>query len=860
MDDLVPDSWLVPIVVNAEETFNGRSLEAKKSGDRICHPGGSPGTMFPANPLGGSDDRMKGFIYGFFLLYSFIGVSIVADMFMSAIERITSKKRRVKIVGSSNRYITVNIWNETVANLTLMALGSSAPEILLAINDILKNRFHAGELGPSTIVGSAAFNLFVIVAVCVNAVPAGETRKIKETGVFFITAAFSLFAYLWLLFIVQVNTPDIVSVSEGAITFLFFPLLVLISYWSDAGYIAKWFNTPKEDPGESHLHPHSENGHHHHSPRSPRKVEHGAATSNGVGQLGRLGAGSHSGAGRYAGVNDPDEDDQEEESSLCCQILGSIYNQICALAGAIAFCANYFTSSSKASCSRCCRRLRRKSKKQDDDVVEKDTETGADVDADIDIEDPSYKVLDEDGEPVENETGIISFKSDSLEVTGNLEENSYTVPVLRKSGTDGRISCKYRMESFTATPGYDYVEEEGTLDFKNGIDRAEIVITILPKEVGEKNDQFQIILEEPTNDAIFNPSTDGGEDSCLMMITIINANPRSSTLQGRLFAVLDNWLNMDEMRQGSVAWCEQIAEAYYVNGSADAQDEAKALDWIMHVIFFMWKMFYAMTTPPPVYLGGWVCFVVSLMHIGVLTAFIGDVAELFGCVVGIDDSLTAISVVALGTSLPDLFASKAAATQDEWADASIVNVTGSNSVNVFLGIGLPWMMAAIYWNLVDAHSDALWREKYYDDFAGRCPQGCFVVASGNLGFSVFVFTIGAVVCLILIRVRRVLYDGELGGPANSDSKACSSFLMVLLWVFYIALSAWQTVTKTDSLVSQLLAILICIPVMIALMMFFGVMLVLLRISKEYIGEEGFFGVAVAVSLFSLRAMYFFVFQ
>jgi solute carrier family 8 (sodium/calcium exchanger) len=28
---------------------------------------------------------------------------------------------------------TVNVWNPTVANLTLMALGSSAPEILLNV-------------------------------------------------------------------------------------------------------------------------------------------------------------------------------------------------------------------------------------------------------------------------------------------------------------------------------------------------------------------------------------------------------------------------------------------------------------------------------------------------------------------------------------------------------------------------------------------------------------------------------------------------------------------------------------------------------------------------------------------------------
>ena len=59
--------------------------------------------------------------------------------------------------------------------------------------------------------------------------------------------------------------------------------------------------------------------------------------------------------------------------------------------------------------------------------------------------------------------------------------------------------------------------------------------------------------------------------------------------------------------------------------------------------------------------------------------------------------MTAITFVALGTSLPDLFASKQAATGDKYADNSIGNVTGSNSVNVFLGLGLPWLFASAYW-------------------------------------------------------------------------------------------------------------------------------------------------------------------
>ncbi len=48
-------------------------------------------------------------------------------------------------------------------------------------------------------------------------------------------------------------------------------------------------------------------------------------------------------------------------------------------------------------------------------------------------------------------------------------------------------------------------------------------------------------------------------------------------------------------------------------------------------------------------------------------------------------------------SLADTFASKVAAIQDDTADNSVGNVTGSNAVNVFLGIGIAWSIAGIYW-------------------------------------------------------------------------------------------------------------------------------------------------------------------
>ena len=121
-------------------------------------------------------------------------------------------------------------------------------------------------------------------------------------------------------------------------------------------------------------------------------------------------------------------------------------------------------------------------------------------------------------------------------------------------------------------------------------------------------------------------------------------------------------------------------------------EQVKPFDAIYHFIVIGWKLLFAFI-PPPEWFGGWACFFVALFFIGVITAVVSEFATLFGCVLGIKPSITAITFVALGTSLPDTFASMAAAKADEFADAALGNVTGSNSVNVFLGLGLPWVLA-----------------------------------------------------------------------------------------------------------------------------------------------------------------------
>ncbi|CAG9820318.1 unnamed protein product [Phaedon cochleariae] len=228
---------------------------------------------------------------------------------------------------------------------------------------------------------------------------------------------------------------------------------------------------------------------------------------------------------------------------------------------------------------------------------------------------------------------------------------------------------------------------------------------------------------------------------------------------------------------GTSSWKEQFVEALTVSASGGDDDDADAgdackepscLDYVLHGLTVFWKLIFAFVPPTDIF-KGYLCFVVSIVCIGVVTAVIGDVASHFGATLGIKDSVTAIVFVALGTSIPDTFASKVAAIHDAHADASVGNVTGSNAVNVFLGIGVAWSIAALYHH-----------------FNGKV----FLVDPGNLAFSVTIFCSGAVLVIVILVLRRSKYiGGELGGPVCM--KYATSAVLFSFWIFYLVMSTLE---------------------------------------------------------------------
>ncbi|XP_034407464.1 sodium/calcium exchanger 1b isoform X4 [Cyclopterus lumpus] len=845
----------------------------------------------------------------------FLGVSIIADRFMASIEVITSQEKEITIKkpNGETTTTTVRIWNETVSNLTLMALGSSAPEILLSVIEVIGHKFEAGTLGPSTIVGSAAFNMFVIIGLCVYVVPDGETRKVKHLRVFFVTATWSIFAYIWLYLILSVISPGVVQVWEGLLTFFFFPICVLFAWVADRRllfykYVYKRYRTGKqcgmiiETEGDRPL---------------PSKVDiemdGKMLNSHGVdfldGPLGldidekdldeeetrrdmakilkelkqkhpdkeveqlielanyqvlsqqqksrafyrcqatRLMTGAGNILKKHAadqarkavsmhevrsevGDNDPISKIFFEPCSYqCLENCGTVAVNVVRRGGDLgkALAVDYRTEDGTANAGS-------DYEFTEGMVVFKAGETMKEIrvgiiDDDIFEEDENFlihlsnvKVLTSDGEEAEggesenhvdsmaclglpstatvtifddDHAGIFTFEEPVFHVSESV--GTMEVKVLRTSGARGVVTLPYKTVEGTARgSGEDFEDAHGVLEFQNDEILKSITIRILDREEYNKQSSFYVLLETPQW------RRSGKERTGL---TLTKEEEEEEALAGKdeeeqriadmgrpmlgdhvkLEVIIEESYEfkntVDKLIKktnlallvGTNSWRDQFIEAITVSAGEDDEDDEcgeeklpSCFDYVMHFLTVFWKVLFAFV-PPTDYWNGWACFVVSICMIGLLTAVIGDLASSFGCTVGLKDSVTAVVFVALGTSVPDTFASKVAATQDQYADASIGNVTGSNAVNVFLGIGVAWSIAAIYHNSKGEE---------------------FRVDPGTLAFSVTLFTIFAFIAVgVLMYRRRPEIGGELGGPRTAKLMTCMLFFS--LWLLYILFSSLE---------------------------------------------------------------------
>merc|ERR1711988_718772 len=230
-----------------------------------------------------------------------------------------------------------------------------------------------------------------------------------------------------------------------------------------------------------------------------------------------------------------------------------------------------------------------------------------------------------------------------------------TLPLVRRDGSKGEIKVRVRTEAVTANEGVDYVPMDEVITFSDNELEKIVTVKINDDETVEKNETFTVTLSD----------VEGGTLGKNTSATVVIKNDDAyASIVEKVTATLAD--SLEHLEEKATTLKEKLIEAVTL-------PETKT-----PLIMFAWGISLPFSVafafiPDATILGGWPCFTVSLMFIGFITALTGDFAGLLGCALGLKASVTAITIVALGTSLPDTFASKSAAVADEDADASLGN-------------------------------------------------------------------------------------------------------------------------------------------------------------------------------------------
>ncbi|KAG2493903.1 hypothetical protein HYH03_007840 [Edaphochlamys debaryana] len=848
---------LQQLLPNCDSTTEGPCLETATSGR------GYAVYDKPGEPVCESDILLPGFnllprwllaaVYLLFLLYLFAGVAIASDMFMDGIMQITATTRKVKRKNAAGETVIVEVpvWNWVVANISLMALGTSAPEIMLALVEaVLGLGKPAGEMGPSCIAGSAAYNFLVISAVCTCAIPAGQFKRISQMRVYITTALWSMWAYVWMLIVYVYWTPDEVTLAEALITLGFFFVLLLNAWIIDTQPWKKRhggkvlpegatsgsgadLETPgaivtlagadaDDDTAEPPPHPKTlahyrhilaarQRNMHRNRPSSARhrpSVTGGEAEGGeGWPASGELAAvvvrdptkqvvmfRSHAysflesaGVAKIAVVRLPPEGGSLTKPlrvSYCTEdgdaVAGLDYE---AREGELLFAAGEHYKTIEVPII-------------DDDLCEPDVrffvritaaqEPGSAADDDgVLIVQPRVAVTIVD----DDDAGVLGFELPELEVAVNENRTFAEVTVVRRRGADGRVQVEYASEDLTAVAGSDYKEASGTLVFEGGEKSRTIRVDLLPGFVPDSHKALRLVLRNPDGGAEL-----GRRSACKLTLVqrtvTLLSKPGDFAKEGLELGPIGSSARVMSGRpagglsgrQGSgrsrgsgggegeeefelwSAWRDQIKSIF---SPEEPDEEGEEIGWgglIMQYINITWKLFLFTMVPPARWKGGYPCFLTALAAVIGIVYLVNEAGSLFGCMVGLKEVVVGISIVALGTSLPDTLASRIAAVQDPDADAAIGNITGSNCVNVFLGLGLPWTICSIYYTARG--------EKY-------------VTPGGDLEFAIMMYAILGGCGIVVLAVARY-FGGELGGSKLRQYSIAG--VLISLWFLYLILS------------------------------------------------------------------------
>ncbi|XP_064645069.1 sodium/calcium exchanger 1-like [Lineus longissimus] len=768
--------------------------------------------------------------YFLMLIWFFLGIAMLTDTFMSAIEAITSAKRTIRIHShkKKNKYKTMEVkfWNETVATLLL---GANCPVIMIGIVELVGSEFKAGFINPGTVLGSSAFNLFFVSAICISLVPNLDTKRIRQFDVFWVAIFFSLWAFVWAILVVMVVTPDYVDLWEAILTLIMFTVFVLIAFIVDKEYfkertdVEKWALLDQDCAGltvdesgnvdsEAVRRFLKELG------RQPKISEEDMAklaTTFAVENKSHSHFWYRVQASRNIGgapdlsplLNDTLLKFYTKVKNRCAEMgsMGSMTSDVFDLDstddGDLAVIEFAATSVAVVEMDKRVHISVKRYGRTDNRVIFKFETFDGTAEAGNDYvekketvvfeREETHKIIDidivDDNESEPNEiffakVSIDPEASDGTAILGRhsvcqiiiidddaagvleIEKPSYlfkesarkaSIPVARRNGADGKVGIKWRTVDITAISGRDFLGGSGDLVFEHGEVMKMIEIPIVDSQDPDREDNFKVAISAPTGGATL------GASNCTIVSLV--RDDEFDSLVSRLVASTN--VQVDDHRPHAANWADQFKRAMDVGGDVR---NANGLDYTLHFFTFGWKVLFAFL-PPPSIGNGWLTFTFSLTLIGVLSVFVVDLAKIFGCLAGCRDTVTAITLIAVGIGLSDLVACCRSARRERFADAALIGITANCGINVFLGLGIPWFVGAIYWSTKGS--------------AYMVPALTF-----DIGYIIFVvFTVFWTAAMVMRRFIPAFGSGELGGKVIP--KSLSTVFLLVLWLVFVLLTS-----------------------------------------------------------------------
>jgi K+-dependent Na+/Ca+ exchanger-like protein len=192
-----------------------------------------------------------------------------------------------------------------------------------------------------------------------------------------------------------------------------------------------------------------------------------------------------------------------------------------------------------------------------------------------------------------------------------------------------------------------------------------------------------------------------------------------------------------------VRWSKWFKYKVYDEDPEEEEEEPKKglmkiflpFDWLLDLIF-----------PRPKYY--FIVFFISIAFIGALCWVLVESAIVISHTLDIPEVVIALTVLAVGTSVPDMMSSVIVAKQGRGGMA-VSNGIGSNIFDIFVGLGLPWMIKSF---LVDSE---------------------LVTNIEGLGISIGLLFGSVLLLLFVLILQKWRLNNRLG------------FLLILLYILYV---------------------------------------------------------------------------